>query len=986
LAGEACVYRPVTPEPSLRARLTVDITCGAATEPVARVSQLDGAGDPAALAGWASIGPWRTLLDGRAYCERASTTTLAGQPAELLACARRAGSVPYVAIATTRGGATFLADGVSTAATAIEATIAALSGDVATGRGIGINAALGGRFLTTYGVADAARFQVLMRVGARHNLEEEYGEAERTYREALALHQKLFGRDNPEQADPLAHLAMNISNQGRFEEATTLFRRAETLSARTRDPLIHARLQQYQAQHLANQGLREQARAGLDRAEALYDIAAPTLKPILDQAVARGPAPAPAHAFGVRGQRFVDPRRDDGGQVGSSAAITPSMEWAAQGVAEIYRTRALLALGENQPERAQQFASKGVALLQAVGTDPGGARWRVVRVAGLGAAADKKLPQASADLGSSARGINDSLPQSQPAGKTFFESGAIHGQRGNRTAAVSEFRRGAQILRSRRTTVAGDLVVPYLDALAGGTRIVTGTPASEMFDAAQLIGSSVTATFVAQAAVRLGSSQPAIRTLQEQELKLLELYQRRDIATNAGADAATVQAIDTQVAVVVQARDAAERDVRATAPSYFQLVQGQPTAAELLAVLQPGEAFLQFVLAEPGGYGLLVHGGQVVAWRIDLGAAEAARIVQALRRSFQPDARGELPAYDVALAHDLYKRLLAPVAGRLVGAKALVVAADGALQSLPFAVLVTAPPPVIAGAADYKTVAWLAKTTTLSYVPTPQSFVLLRRVAAQSKAPRRYVGFGGYRPLSPGVAAQALQQARDGAAATGAACAADTRDLAALPPLALAESEVALTADKLGVGRAAVHTGAAFGRAAVLRGGLDQYRIVHFAGHALLPAELRCLQQPVLLTAAGTGGDALLTAADVAGLRLDADLVVLSGCNTAGADGRSAGEAFSGLARAFFTAGTRGVMASHWTVADEATTLMMINLLSDVARGTPPATALRQAQLDMIANAGVGSDPIRWAHPFYWAPFAYAGAQSVPEAVPHPGG
>ncbi|HKU94889.1 MAG TPA: CHAT domain-containing protein, partial [Vineibacter sp.] len=173
--------------------------------------------------------------------------------------------------------------------------------------------------------------------------------------------------------------------------------------------------------------------------------------------------------------------------------------------------------------------------------------------------------------------------------------------------------------------------------------------------------------------------------------------------------------------------------------------------------------------------------------------------------------------------------------------------------------------------------------------------------------------------------------------------------------------------------RAGARTGAAFSRSAVLRGGLDRYRIVHFATHALLPTELRCVQQPVVLTGAGAGAEALLTAADIAALRMDADLVVLSACNTAGPDGRSAGEAFSGLARSFFTAGTRGVLASHWNVADESTTLMMINLLTETAKGTPAAVSLRNVQVGMLDGAGAGTDPVRWAHPFYWAPFVFAG-------------
>ncbi len=973
-AGEACTYAPAAAESSVRARQAVDIRCGTASDPVGRVYQVDGTTDSGGLAAVTASGPWRSLIDSRAFCERPASTTLAGEPAALLACARRSGGVPYVAVATSRGGSIFLGEGLSTASPAIEATIAALSGGAGGGRAGALGAALGGRYAATYKAADADRYLALMRLGARHNIEEEYAPAERNYREALALQQRLFGRDNADQADALAHVAMNVSNQGRFDEATTLFRRAEALGAGTRDPLIRARLRQYVAQHLANQGRRNEARAALDEAEQLYYVAAPDLQALVDKAVVRGSVDTPPRAYGVRGQIFVDPRRDAQSRIGTSIPpVSANTEWAAQGVAEIYRTRALLALGDNQPAQSQAYANKGIALLQTIGADPGGVRWRIVRVAGLGAAAGQNLPQASSELGGSARGLSESLPQSQPAGKTYFESGAVRLQRGNNSAALSEFRRGAQILRARRNTLPADTVFPYLDALAGGSRLLSGSAATEMFDASQLIGSSVTAAFVAQAAVRMGTAHRSVKALQDQEQALAELFQRRDIAANSGADSAVLQDIDRQIGDATRARNEAEQQVRREVPNYFQLLQGQPTAADLLGTLRAGEAFLQIVLGEKGGYGILARDGALTAYRIDLSSAQAAQTVQTLRKAFMPDARGELPAYDVALAHDLYQRLLGPVKARLSGVRELTVAADGALQSLPFALLVSEAPPPIASPADYKRVAWLVKSMTLAYVPAAQSFVLLRGVAARSRAPNAYVGFGGFTRITQAAAGQALQVVRDGATPVPAACVTDARELAALPPLALAESEVALTADKLGAGRGSARTGAAFSRSAVLRGGLERYRIVHFATHALLPTELRCVQQPVVLTGAGAGAEALLTAADIAALRMDADLVVLSACNTAGPDGRSAGEAFSGLARSFFTAGTRGVLASHWNVADESTTLMMINLLTETAKGTPAAVSLRNVQVGMLDGAGAGSDPVRWAHPFYWAPFVYAG-------------
>ena len=278
-----------------------------ASEPVARVFQLDSTQASGNLGAVASAGPWRSYLEGRATCGPPASATVGGRAAYLLPCTRRSGGVPYVGVVTQRGGSTWLGDGLSTAAPAIEATIAALAGGPAAGRGGTIADSLGGRYAAGFGSGDIERYQSLMRVGARHNVEEEYRRAERAYRDALALHQRLFGRDNPDQVDALAHLALNISNQGRFAEAQELYRRAEALVANARDPLVKARVRLYLAQNLANQRKRDEARKALDEAEELYFESAPGLKRYMQRQTQREER-APAYGFGVRGQLYADPR------------------------------------------------------------------------------------------------------------------------------------------------------------------------------------------------------------------------------------------------------------------------------------------------------------------------------------------------------------------------------------------------------------------------------------------------------------------------------------------------------------------------------------------------------------------------------------------------------------------------------------------------------------------------------------------------------
>ncbi|WP_376100484.1 CHAT domain-containing protein [Roseomonas sp. CCTCC AB2023176] len=119
----------------------------------------------------------------------------------------------------------------------------------------------------------------------------------------------------------------------------------------------------------------------------------------------------------------------------------------------------------------------------------------------------------------------------------------------------------------------------------------------------------------------------------------------------------------------------------------------------------------------------------------------------------------------------------------------------------------------------------------------------------------------------------------------------------------------------------------------------------------------------------------MLTASDILDLRLDADLVILSACNTAvgPAGGDLAGEGLTGLARAFFYAGTRGVLATHWSVDDLAAAITIADLLQRQERGAPSsAAALRSAQLLLLDGAG-SRFAAEFAHPAWWAPFVLIG-------------
>ena len=172
--------------------------------------------------------------------------------------------------------------------------------------------------------------------------------------------------------------------------------------------------------------------------------------------------------------------------------------------------------------------------------------------------------------------------------------------------------------------------------------------------------------------------------------------------------------------------------------------------------------------------------------------------------------------------------------------------------------------------------------------------------------------------------------------------------------------------------KSSVIHGARATRSAVLKEDLSSARVVAFATHGLLPGQIPGLLTPGLAMAYEGQGleDSVLTIVDIVGLRLDADWVVLSACNTGYASG-SAGDSMSSLLRGFFAAGARSVLATQWAVESESAKELTVQTFRSLAQ-TPTwskADALSQTQRDMIA----GKFGSMYRHPYFWAPYFLAG-------------
>jgi CHAT domain-containing protein len=165
------------------------------------------------------------------------------------------------------------------------------------------------------------------------------------------------------------------------------------------------------------------------------------------------------------------------------------------------------------------------------------------------------------------------------------------------------------------------------------------------------------------------------------------------------------------------------------------------------------------------------------------------------------------------------------------------------------------------------------------------------------------------------------------------------------------------------------------------RSDLNDFKVLYFATHGLLPQPSACLPEPALVTSVGQGADSdgLLDASEILDLKLDADLVVLSACDTGGAGSEATdltglqggGEALGGLTRAVIYAGGRALVVSHWSVDSAATVRLMTGLFS--TQSGSEAEALQQAQVALQQSPD-------WSHPYFWAPFTIVGdgARAMP--------
>ena len=467
-------------------------------------------------------------------------------------------------------------------------------------------------------------------------------------------------------------------------------------------------------------------------------------------------------------------------------------------------------------------------------------------------------------------------------------------------------------------------------------------------------------------------------------------------------DEQAVQALQLELEGYRKERAVAKREIGRRFPDYNNLINPKPVSVEeIRAALRPEEVFLSFHFGRRESFAWVVpKTGPLIFTVVPTNLPDIQKRVDLVRRSLEPNAStvGDIPPFDLKAAYELYELILKPVESGWKPAKSLIVATNGAVGLLPLGLLPTAPasvrPEETVLFSEYRGVPWLARTHDVSMVP---SAAALRTLRHASKAPAKrdsLIGFGD--PFFNSDQAMELASAEPVAStamttrglpikmrAAPKTASADSAEIGQLPRLPDTADELRAIATALEADPAKVlHLGRSANERVVKEVDLARYRVVVFATHGLVPGELNGLTQPALaLTApevADIDGDGLLTVEEILQLRLNADWVVLSACNT-GAGAGAGAEAASGLGRAFFYAGTRALLLTNWSVHSSSARELTSELFKRQGAGSivTRAEALRQASMALMDGPGfvdeAGKSLFSYAHPIFWAPYSILG-------------
>ena len=845
----------------------------------------------------------------------------------------------------------------------------------------------------------ASNLTALERQAYTRNTLLKFSEAEQNYREVIRLANELLPREqgNVEQESAeamslLLHLALNKSNLRQFDLAESFFEKSRTIVQEYGAIAEAAKPDLFYAQHWMNQ--KQYDRALSSATDALASVNA-----LLSELREDG-----SHASF---DKIMMLRQDDGSlllqkreadlansQTQNDVRLGgESKKLTERGRLDLQRTHAHYIIAramkaQNRPDaEIDTEVAKASEILKTVPNAYG--RWLRAEIAALRAdrlTREGNPGQAVAELTEAIELLRKYQTDTRPEALLWFRKGEylIEAERGKEareaySTALKILRQSEQGLEFKQVeTIIGQLLV----------RVQTGDQAAaeELFTLMQKVRSSATAQTVAQLSARLasGDSKEArtlrqIQDLERQENVLRAQFDRMQADPNA--DFHRKRVLSSKLTEKRNELEAARNSLE-NPDGYKRLVDETIALKDAQKLLADGEVMAVIQLGENNGLVGIVTNGSFTAYETDLSIAGAEDAVKKFRQVVDLDSIVRL---DPKGNYELFETLFDPVKDLITDSDHLVVVPAGPLLSMPFNTLIveeyTDEVPIVDQAYfDYSKVKWLGAETGVTTAVSISSFFLGRKVTKPSRAGKEFLGFGDFKEFGQNdeIISRIIEQRQ-----ISPNCRDDVGSIGTIGELEGTLDELKKVQEVLQVSDEDVILGQDFTDSRVKSSDLANYRVLHFATHGVLGISAECLPEPGLITSIADDGDALLEASEILNLKLDADLVVMSACNTGqgagavtdqigllAADGLYAagGEGLNGLARSFFFAGARNVLSTLWQADDVSAQELMV-LFYETASGEDPvsiAEAMRKSQASLIEGG-------EFSHPYFWAPFATIG-------------
>jgi CHAT domain-containing protein/tetratricopeptide (TPR) repeat protein len=820
----------------------------------------------------------------------------------------------------------------------------------------------------TLGLNSAVTANSMSNLGRVLDLQGKYVEAERMYRQSLAIREKVLGRDHPDVAVNLNNLAKVMQDLGKDQNISLAERRARGRAGASVSGLS-------EIENLYRRALVIQERS-LGRE---HPATALTLSNLGGLLAVRGDY---AQAEQMQRAALETMEKVFGEQHPDTAAVLTSLALALDNQGKIVEAEATY-------KRAIDVSRR-----------TGNPRSLLINTSSLGYALAKRGR------------YREALPYYKEAVETvdFLYS---------QTRGYSEETRASflqQFSAIYRETIRILLQLYRQHPEAGYDR--------EALAIASRNQSRIFTELMRQADVARFSGEPAFVRLRERRDQLQERVAqlrnaRATVPVTVNNAAQRVAEFDGQLTQASIDLIGVEEQMWREYPRFMELANPRPVTVEDLQqkLLLPGETLLSYILLPNEAVIFVVTPVRFVMRVVPVKRAAIAERVHSIRRAIGKVAVGEsvlfLREIEPEVLNSLYRDLMAPVADVLAGREKLLIVADGPLQTIPFELFVTSygaaqretfervkaeadgtqPRPYLG---EYRGLEYVGRKFRIAYLPSLSALTSQRlypKRAARGKLDLVAFADPMFAPdaqhLMPDATIKALAQLNVGGLAKKGQGGAPV-----IPRLAETADEANEIARVL-AGNSELYVGAAAQEKVAKSGDLRTARFVLFATHGFLGGEYlsselsedeneerrakRVQAQPALaLTLVGDlrGEDGLLTMKEVIeDLELNAELVALSACNTAGESAQANnGEGFAGLTRAFMYAGAKGLLVSHWSVDSLSTQALMTATFRNIKSGMAALPAVSDAQKQLL-DGGYTRDGYYFsrAHPFFWAAFVYVG-------------